>query len=65
MTKTQDRLIGALLFFGGLAVFFRASLPDTARVLLVGVLSAGVVFVVAPAWVRWQWTTLREWLLPQ
>ncbi|MCS3659258.1 hypothetical protein [Salinibacter ruber] len=62
MTNAQERLIGAFLLFGGLAVLFRAALPDAVRVLLIGVLSAGVVFVIAPAWVRWRWTTLQEWL---
>lgn len=62
MMNAQERLIGALLLFGGLAVLFRAALPDAVRVLLIGVLSAGVVFVIAPAWVRWRWTTLQEWL---
>ena len=59
LTDAQGRSISLLL--GGIAVFYAESLPGTVRLLVVGLLGAGVVFLVAPAWTTGRWEALRDW----
>lgn len=61
LTDAQGRAISLLLLLGGIAVFYAESLPGTVRLLVVGLLGAGVVFLVAPAWTTGRWEALRDW----
>jgi hypothetical protein len=54
LTNTQSRLVGGLLLFGGLAVWFESAIPDPLVPVVLGILGTGVVFLLAPAWVSGQ-----------
>jgi len=65
LTNAQRRGGSILLIVAGLTVFYAEALPESIVLFIVGLLGAGIVFLVAPAWITGRWKALRDWLRPR
>ena len=60
LTSTQNRVIDVLLLLGALAYLFKDSLPDPVMLIATAFLGAGLVFLMAPAWVAGRWRAVTR-----